>query len=90
MRQRLSNAVRTCGLWLSEDHGDQVQSIPYWELMNRGHEMFHCKSVDPAFGDHYDNMESEYLANEANRYMNFLNRNGLFDRFLAADAQGKR
>lgn len=53
-------------------------------------EMIDCEEVDPQHRWQYYNVRGELAFVEAFRYGHFLERHGLWEKFLAEDAAGKR
>ena len=52
--------------------------------------MIDCEEVDPQHRWQYYNVRGELAFVEAFRYGHFLERHGLWEKFLAEDAAGKR
>jgi hypothetical protein len=77
-------------LWLSDLKWHFPVSAPYTELDRRVGETYFCELADPASVDKYVNTRAELYAEQTNRFVAFLQSHGLYNQFVAEDAQGKR
>lgn len=77
-------------LWLSEVEGDSSQLPNFSTISAWGREMTNCEKVDPDNQHKYYNTAAEIMAEQESRLMDFVNRHGLGDKFVAEDAVGKR
>ena len=77
-------------LWLSKMENESMSDVTILTILAWEHEMQQCKDVDPANQDKYYNAQSEAIAAESIREANFIARAGLWERFVAEDAAGKR
>jgi hypothetical protein len=77
-------------LWLSKMENDSMSDVTVLTILAWEHEMQQCKDVDPANQDKYYNTQNEAIAAESIREANFIARAGLWERFVAEDAAGKR
>jgi hypothetical protein len=76
-------------LWsdMLEDSG----SLPnYVTLSGWFHEIFECKSVDPDNRQRYYNVLGEIDSAKVMRLEKFLDRHGLYDKFIEEDKSSKR
>ena len=77
-------------LWLDKVKGSP-ESMPNYEILTRwAHEMFECKSVDPENGPRYYILQGEIDSARVVRLEHFLDRQGLYDKFIEEDKAGKR
>jgi hypothetical protein len=79
-------------LWLSK-----LEAIPtdtnmpsYTSLLQWSPEMDDCQKVDPPNAWKYYNVHGEVADLRAARMIRFLVRHGLYEKFIAEDAAGKR
>src|ERR1700746_1354114 len=77
-------------LWLSKMENDNMSDVTVLTILAGEHEMQPCKDVAPANQDKYYNTQNEPIAAESIREANFIARAGLWERFVAEDAAGKR
>jgi hypothetical protein len=77
-------------LWLAKVKGS-ADALPNFMTLNSwGREMSECKSVDPDNLLLYYTVSSEIGGAELLRLTDFIDRHGLFDKFLEEDNAGKR
>ena len=77
-------------LWLSQMEPEH-QTLPIWSAMaERIAEMDSCGKVDPDHSKEYENTCHELEFNLADRFMDFIKRNGMWGQFTAQDKAGKR
>jgi hypothetical protein len=69
---------------------DYLRSLRLSEISHRFKEMGDCMEADPQNELGYAHVSSLLQQEETSRYVNFLLRHGLWDQFVAEDAQGKR
>src|ERR1700733_5260164 len=78
-------------LWLSKLQESDSLRFPTFNVLPRwGFEMGDCEKVDPDNESKYYNIGAETHALQATRLLNFIDRHGLREKFLAEDAAGKR
>jgi hypothetical protein len=78
-------------LWLSKLEENTPQQLPSFTVLNKWkNEMNDCQSVDPSNRLKYYNTQSETDAEQSKRMINFIDRQGLLDKFLKEDEAGKR
>ena len=78
-------------LWISKiEEGDSPRLPAFTVLTQWSHEMIECGKVDPNNEQRYYNTGSEIDEVESNRLLGFLDRHGLYQKFLEEDAAGKR
>jgi hypothetical protein len=78
-------------LWLSEvEEGDSPKLPTVKVLTQWTSEMDDCQKVDRGNRAKYYNTGAEIDAHIGNRYLNFIDRHGMFGQFIAEDAAGKR
>jgi hypothetical protein len=83
-------------LWLAKLEDGNVGMSPhspdYPTLDGWRREMWDCKSVDPDKNqtDYYHDAITEIDAVQGMRLEDFLDRHGLYDKFIAEDKSGKR
>jgi hypothetical protein len=79
-------------LWFSKIESHPIDgNLPDIRMLtqwSRG--MLDCEEVDPQHHWQYYNVQAEIGFLEAMRYEHFLDRHGMWDKFLAEDAAGKR
>jgi hypothetical protein len=77
-------------LWLDKLEGS-ADPLPTFVTLNRWSlEMADCGSVDPANDTRYYNVRAEITAIQVTRFLDFLARHELFDKFIEEDNAGKR
>jgi hypothetical protein len=69
---------------------DYLRSFRLSEISQRFKEMGDCMEADPQNEIGYARVSLLLQQEETSRYVNFLLRHGLWDQFVAEDAQGKR
>ena len=77
-------------LWFSKIEGESSTLPKYDVLSEWAIEMGDCKTVDPVNFNKYYNLHGEIDAERALRMIDFIDRQGLRQKFLAEDAAGKR
>ncbi len=77
-------------LWLDKLEGSSASLPNYLTLAGWFHEMHECKSVDPENQRRYYNVCGEISSEQFVRLTGFLERHGLYDKFIEEDAAGKR
>ncbi len=78
-------------LWLDKLK-NTTERMPedYRTLHGWSYEMGDCRSVDPENRNPYYNVEGEINALMMIRLLDFLDRHGLYDKFIEEDKAGKR
>ena len=69
---------------------DYLRSFRLSELSERLKEMGDCMETDPQNEIGYAHISLSLQQEETSRYVNFVLRHGLWNQFVAEDAQGKR
>src|SRR5215831_4094632 len=77
-------------LWLSLVEDANPKLPDFNTMLDEIREMDACKRVNPGNVYLYMGTESEIAASLSNRYMHFLQRHGLWAKFLEEDTAGKR
>jgi hypothetical protein len=77
-------------LWLSKLEGDPSELPKFMDLHQWQVEMLDCRLVDHSNIWLYYNTAGEIASSQQNRLYNFVVRQGLWSKFLAEDAAGKR
>jgi hypothetical protein len=77
-------------LWLAELEDNRVRDVKFFTLADWKIEMRKCENVDPENRHKYETTESEALAAQASRQSDFIERHGLYHKFIAEDEAGKR
>lgn len=81
-------------LWLSQfDNPELVNGLSYYQLSDRMGEMSECIAVDRDDQSRvllYSETASRFNIKQMVRLRDFVKRHGLYDQFIAEDADGKR
>lgn len=77
-------------LWMAKLEGENgLKYVSYKELRGWRSVMNDCEDVDSDLRDRYDHTGSEILAAKAMRLEDFIDRHGMWEKFIAEDEQGK-
>jgi len=79
-------------LWFSQiENGDNRSALPdFYTLLDETKEMDACQKVDPSNWHEYYNISAEMDAERLERYMHFVRRHSLYDKFIMEDRAGMR
>ena len=79
-------------LWFSQiEHRDNRLVLPdFYTLLDETKEMDACQEIDPLKWHEYYNTSAEMDAERLGRYMDFVRRHGLYERFIKEDKAGMR
>jgi hypothetical protein len=80
-------------LWFSqiENRRDNRLVLPdFYTLLDETKEMDACQKIDPLHWHVYYNTSAEMDAERLGRYMNFVRRHGLYEKFIMEDRAGMR
>jgi len=79
-------------VWLTRlEDTDNASALPNFDVLTKWNsEMSDCQTVDPDRQFKYYNTGVEIRINQGLRLANFVARHGLWDKFVAEDAAGKR